>query len=549
MKLTRGAVPLDGTMALSPSFDTLGAFTRTAPRPRPAARRLGRRRPTPRPAPPRLVPDAALGLVEPLSPRLDDMARRLTAAGAEIVPFDLPAGFDAMREIHRAIFTVEALGTLADEWTNHRPLVSPKLRDLLAEAETRPPGELVAAQQQAAELRRRFDDLTDGLDAVLAPSSPGEAPRGLDYTGDPSLNGMWTLLHGPLVHVPDARVPGRMPLGIQLVGRRGDDRRLVALAGWIEGAFAAGTAAGISPRLRCRSPRIERDVNTHQPAVAETGMANLVGSAVDDADRLAAVRRAGLLADLPSPAFDRLTRLATRLLGVPVSLMTLVDADRQVFVGQHGLSQPWAGTRETPLTHSFCRQVVETGRPLVIDDARTDERVKGNPAIAALGVIGYCAVPLASQEGQVLGAFCVIEHRPRHWNASDLGTLVDLAAAAMSEIGHRWELSRRRETEERLQILVSEIDHRVKNSLRTRSLLEMQARADDAYVREQLEEAAARSRPSLVHDRLYGHEATGIVRLDDYLQRLCGDLAGSLDRPQAGARRRSRSSATASRWA
>ena len=167
----------------------------------------------------------------------------------------------------------------------------------------------------------------------------------------------------------------------------------------------------------------------------------------------------------------------------------------------------------------------------MIDDARTDERVKGNPAIAALGVIGYCAVPLASQEGQVLGAFCVIEHRPRHWNASDLGTLVDLAAAAMSEIGHRWELSRRRETEERLQILVSEIDHRVKNSLAvTRSLLEMQARtADDAYVREQLEEAAARvSTIALVHDRLYGHEATGIVRLDDYLQRLCGDLAGSL---------------------
>lgn len=246
MKLTRGAVPLDGTMALSPSFDTLGAFTRTAPDLDLLLDAWGVGARSAAPPRPRLgwCRTPLWDLVEPFyRERLDDMTRRLAAAGAEIVPFDLPAEFDAMREIHRAIFTVEALGTLADEWTNHRPLVSPKLRDLLAEAETRPPGELAAAQQQAAELRRRFDDLTGGLDAVLAPSSPGEAPRGLDYTGDPSLNGMWTLLHGPLVHVPDARVPGRMPLGIQLVGRRGDDRRLVALAGWIEGAFAAGTAA------------------------------------------------------------------------------------------------------------------------------------------------------------------------------------------------------------------------------------------------------------------------------------------------------------------
>lgn len=242
----------------------------------------------------------------------------------------------------------------------------------------------------------------------------------------------------------------------------------------------------------------------------DEGTAPIAG-AVDDPERLASLRRSGLLVDRSGDvAFDRLARLASRLLAVPVSMVTVVDAGRQVFAGQHGLSEPWAGMRQTPLSHSFCRHVVESGAPLVIDDARRDDRFRDNPAVTALGVIGYLAVPLATPDGRVIGAFCAIDARPRTWTGSDLSILADLAAAAMSEIAHLWELARRRESEERLHVLVSEIDHRVKNSLAvTRSLLEMQARtADDAYVREQLEEAAARvSTIALVHDRLYGHEA------------------------------------------
>lgn len=260
-----------------------------------------------------------------------------------------------------------------------------------------------------------------------------------------------------------------------------------------------------------------------------------IAGAVDDPERLTSIRRSGLLADGGSNvAFDRLARLASRLLAVPLSMVTVVDADRQIFAGQHGLPEPWAGARQTPLSHSLCRHVVETGAPLAIDDARRDERFRDNLAIAALGVTGYLAVPLATPDGRVIGAFCAIDDRPRMWNASDLSTLADLAASAMSEIAHRWELARRHESEERLHVLVSEIDHRVKNSLAvTRSLLEMQARtADDAYVREQLEEAAARvSTIALVHDRLYGHEAGGTIRLDDYLRHLCENLATAFGLP------------------
>ncbi len=242
MKLTRGAVSLDGTMALSPSFDTLGAFARHtedllllldawkvpgAPAAAPDRPRFGWCR-TP-----------LWGLVEPAyRDHLADLLARLAKAGAEIVPLDLPAEFQSMREVHRAIFTVEALTTLGGEWADHRDRMSPKIRELLAEAEARPADELARAQATADTLRQRFDTLTAGLDAVLAPSATGEAPRGLDYTGDPSLNGQWTLLHGPLIHVPSGAGPAGLPLGIQLVGRRGLDRSLVGLAGWVERALA-----------------------------------------------------------------------------------------------------------------------------------------------------------------------------------------------------------------------------------------------------------------------------------------------------------------------
>ncbi|HVE77348.1 MAG TPA: hypothetical protein VNA89_00675, partial [Gemmatimonadaceae bacterium] len=79
---------------------------------------------------------------------------------------------------------------------------------------------------------------------------------------------------------------------------------------------------------------------------------------VGDAGRLAALHATALLDSPAEAAFDRLTRLAARLLRAPLALVTLVDAERQFFKSCVGLPQPWAAARETPLSHSFCQHAV-----------------------------------------------------------------------------------------------------------------------------------------------------------------------------------------------
>ena len=187
--------------------------------------------------------------------------------------------------------------------------------------------------------------------------------------------------------------------------------------------------------------------------------------AVDRQDlRLEALRATRLLDSAPEDTFDRLTRLATRLLGVPVALISLVDRDRQFFKSQQGLPQPVASARETPLTHSFCQHVVASGLPLVISDSGRDLLVAGNLARRDLGVVAYLGVPLTAAEDLVLGSFCAIDSVAREWSAEDVATMTDLAAMTMTEINLRAEIRDRKEAEAGLALLAGELQHRVKNS-------------------------------------------------------------------------------------
>lgn len=155
---------------------------------------------------------------------------------------------------------------------------------------------------------------------------------------------------------------------------------------------------------------------------------------VKDLARLAALRESSLLDTPPEKAFDRLTRLVTKILHVPVALASLVAEDYQFFKSCPGVPEPLATVRRTPLSHSFCQYAVGSGEPLVVEDARRHPLLKNNRAVTEMKVVAYAGVPLATPQGFVLGSFCAIDTRPRAWTADEVAILRDLSASVMAEV-------------------------------------------------------------------------------------------------------------------
>ncbi|MES3035909.1 MAG: sensor domain-containing diguanylate cyclase [Gemmatimonadota bacterium] len=150
--------------------------------------------------------------------------------------------------------------------------------------------------------------------------------------------------------------------------------------------------------------------------------------------RLAALRATGLLDGTSNAVLDRLSRLVTRLLGVPIATVSLVDDQGQHFPGVAGIAG-WAGEqRGTPLSYSFCQHVVTADATLLVNDATAHPLVQQNPAVSELGVVAYAGVPLRTAEGLTLGALCAIDSSPVQWTPEQVAILEDLAAAAMAEI-------------------------------------------------------------------------------------------------------------------
>jgi signal transduction histidine kinase len=144
----------------------------------------------------------------------------------------------------------------------------------------------------------------------------------------------------------------------------------------------------------------------------------------------------GLLDAPPEPGFDNLTRLASAMLKTPVSLVSILDfpGDRQFFKSQVGLAAPWSKARQTPLSHSFCQQVVRSNDAVVVEDARIDARFCDNLAIPDLSVVAYLGVPIHDPKGPALGALCVIGSEPRRWTDEETLTLRGFAACATDQI-------------------------------------------------------------------------------------------------------------------
>jgi two-component system, cell cycle sensor histidine kinase and response regulator CckA len=164
-------------------------------------------------------------------------------------------------------------------------------------------------------------------------------------------------------------------------------------------------------------------------------------------DRLAALRQTALLDTPPEEGFDRLTRMAARLLGAPIALISLVTDERQFFKSTTGLPEPWATRRTAPLSFSFCSTVAGTGEPLIVEDARRHPLLRHSQALRELGWIAYAGVPLIAREGHVLGSFCVVDRTPRLWSERDIALLQDLAASVITEIELRREIAQRLQAE------------------------------------------------------------------------------------------------------
>ena len=166
-------------------------------------------------------------------------------------------------------------------------------------------------------------------------------------------------------------------------------------------------------------------------------MMNTSLDTVQNLDRLASLHQTQLLATPPEADFDRFTRLAAKLLRVPVALVSLVDSDHQFFKSCFGLSEPWASARRTPLSHSFCQYVVANESVLAIEDARLDPVLKDNGAVRDLGVVAYLGSPINGPDGRSIGALCAIDGSPRKWSSGDIELISDVADAVSATIEAR----------------------------------------------------------------------------------------------------------------
>ncbi|MHA3772575.1 PAS domain-containing protein [Verrucomicrobiota bacterium sgz303538] len=208
---------------------------------------------------------------------------------------------------------------------------------------------------------------------------------------------------------------------------------------------SSSTRAGSAP-VQCE----ERAQNPTLPTSSTGVLAN-----EKQAARIAALRRTGLLDSPPEPEFDRITRLAARLLHAPTAVMTLVDEHRDFFKSAVGLPEPLAGQRQAPHSHSFCKHVVATDGPLVIEDARAHPLVCDNPAVQDLGVIAYLGVPIHAPGGEAIATLCVVDSQPRHWTEEDVESVQDLATSIATEIALRWQLEESHRISERFEHFIS----------------------------------------------------------------------------------------------
>ncbi|OWU85787.1 hypothetical protein ATO6_02430 [Oceanicola sp. 22II-s10i] len=235
--------------------------------------------------------------------------------------------------------------------------------------------------------------------------------------------------------------------------------------------------------------------------------------------RLAALRDFDIL-DTPSEqAFDDIVRLASQICGMPMSVISLVDAHRQWFKAEIGL-----GTRETSLEESICSHAILTDGYLEIEDTTLDIRTRDNPLVLADPHLRfYAGAVLRTKEGLPIGSLCVLDSKPRRLTEFQQEALRVLAGQVMTQLDLRRALHE-------ADLLRREVDHRVKNSLQSiSSLTRLQARRAKSHeTREALDIVQRRiDTVAALHEALHKVEAEGGVGLVPFVEKVAGLIRGS----------------------
>jgi len=150
----------------------------------------------------------------------------------------------------------------------------------------------------------------------------------------------------------------------------------------------------------------------------------------NEQSRLKSLRSLDILDTPPEERFDRYTRMAKRMFGVPIALVSLVDENRQWFKSCFGLP-----VSETPRDISFCGHAILGKEVFVIPDALQDERFADNPLVTQEPHIRfYAGCPLSAIDGSKLGTLCIIDQEPREFTEEDRETLQDLASMVEQEL-------------------------------------------------------------------------------------------------------------------
>ncbi len=236
-KPTYSTIPRLGMKLMSESLDTIGTMARSVEDCAMLASAAGAgdlgdpsRHPT---SLPRIGLCPGPNAITATDDALGNLARAASAlakAGASVRDAKLPAAFNALDQIQPLVMNGESVLSMGWELTHHAAGISPGLRERLAWGAEQGSVALQQGRLAMFDAQARFDAFISDFDILLTQSAPGEAPEGLGNTGEPSFNAVWTALGVPCVTLPYGTGSKGLPLGVQIVGRRGQDAVVLAWA-------------------------------------------------------------------------------------------------------------------------------------------------------------------------------------------------------------------------------------------------------------------------------------------------------------------------------